>query len=264
MIFSSYLFVSASLATYVLAVISSLATKHSLSPESPRFITQLKSHLVVVFTVIAFISLMILTLTTLIGLKRLVSWELLLCIMLSGFGLISQMRLNLKFDLLALNVVCVWLVGSYLMSVADLEAAESVNILRDIHIICATLGQGTAIIAMISAGFLLFKQKELKTKTALNHSSFPSLNTLKQMFDLSCLAGLISFSCALISGVLFVSAQPHSSEFTWIKLSWALCIWLYYLYLMGLRSYGRTPLMSRVHQTLWGLGGHLCAYMVLM
>ena len=248
--------VAMSLGGYALAIITGLTSRKSTHKFTGRPS--------VVCTAFAVTSLTLLAGINFIVAQSLLPWELLLCIILSGFNLFSVFKLHLRAPLNLLNICCFSLISAHLIIRPTTAQTLTINLCRDVHIVLATLGQGAAIIAVICATLILVKQKSLKTKNSLEILTSPPLETLKRVFDLSSISGLLCFSLALISGLLFVSAEttPQAS-FIRIKLIWALSIWLYYLYLFHLKTSASIPLSKRSKQTLWGLSGLLATYVLI-
>lgn len=257
-----------SLGAYVLAVMVGFCSPKVVAQwivtQRPEAVQPVVSSIVMLFTAFAQISLIILMAMVWIMDQTLLPWELLLCIVLSGFSCLGWWRPQLVALGRWLNVLCAMLIiGHWLWRSPGASAATS-HLWRDIHIVLATLGQGTAIIAVMCAGLIVFKQRGLKAKTMAGLTTEPPMDTLRRLFDLSSLSGLLCFSLAITSGLIFMGIQETPQpNFYRVKLIWAVSIWSYYVYLIHLKVYAGVALIWRTKHALWALSGFLAAYMLI-
>lgn len=257
-----------SLGAYVLAIMIGFCSPRvmvqMMAMRHPEAVQQVVSSIVMLFTAFAQISLIILMAIVWIMYQALLPWELLLCSVLSGFSWPGWWRPQLMALGRWLNVLCAILISSHLLWRPMGASVAGSHLWRDIHIVLATLGQGTAIIAVICAALIVFKQRGLKAKTMAGLTTEPPMDTLRRLFDLSSFSGLLCFSLAITSGLIFMGIQetPQPS-FNRVKLIWALSIWSYYVYLIHLKVDAGVALIRRTKHALWGLSGFLTAYMLI-
>ena len=236
--------------SFLCYVLASLASMMRVAGGTVTGSTKSHHYLMVALTACAVLNLIVFGLLKMSLFNSLISWKLLLSIILSVFALVSFFKLKIPSSLTTLNGICLVLVSIDLIQNPLSLQTSPMNLARDFHIIFATLGQGAAIICLLFASLIMYKQRSLKEKTQLLER--PPLETLGSVFDLSAQGGLLCFSLALVSGVIFVASQ-RSAEPTGVKLAWGLSIWMFYLYLMHLKSVQKTPLQGRIKIALWGL-----------
>lgn len=96
------------------------------------------------------------------------------------------------------------------------------------HVAFAVLGQAFAICACGVAGVYIRQQRSLKLKILDDITASPALDRLEWLLMASLWAGFILITSSLISGALYSKYWGGASGH-WFKLTWSICVWLWYL-----------------------------------
>lgn len=192
------------------------------------------------------------------------AWTVLLAAALSWLGALGALRWHLKSSATLVSPLCILVICLGLISGGG---EPEVSFLRDLHILTAILGQAMAMAVTCVSFIFLTRKKGLKNKalTPLRLTPGPSLERLTHLLSTTLYLTVVLFSLALLSGVTFVtslsfSQVPHD---LWAKITWALAVWSFYLYLLYLKKIHSPPPSQIARLSIWGGVIHSLAFVIV-
>lgn len=121
------------------------------------------------------------------------------------------------------------------------------------HIVFATSGEAFAIIAFGISVIYLWQRRVLKQKLLKQLSNrVPAIDNLENYLNKSLWIGFILMTLALLSGVFFFQNWGNQYSDVFIKVIWAISIWIWYLAILIARYTFQLPMRTIAKMSLIG------------